>query len=41
MLSIALEIYSQQLGFRLGANERAEGVYTQYMTDGERVCNNA
>ena len=34
-------IYSQQLGFRRGANERAEGVYTQYTTSSERVCNKA
>jgi hypothetical protein len=34
-------IYLQQSGFRLGANERDEGVYTQYMTDDERGCNNA
>ena len=34
-------IYSQQLGFRLGANEQAEGVYMEYMTEGARVCNNA
>jgi phospholipid transport system transporter-binding protein len=33
--------YSSQLGFRLSAKERDEGVYTQYMTDDERVCNNA
>jgi pantoate--beta-alanine ligase len=35
------KLYSQQLGFRLGANERGEGVYDQYMTDDERVCNNS
>jgi hypothetical protein len=35
------QLYSKQLGFRLGANEREEGVYTQYMTDGEQVYNNA
>ncbi|MDP3559993.1 MAG: tRNA lysidine(34) synthetase TilS [Legionellaceae bacterium] len=36
-----LDIYSQQLDFRLGASEQAEGVYSQYMTDGERTGNNA
>jgi S-adenosylmethionine:tRNA ribosyltransferase-isomerase len=41
VLHLSKNIDSQQLGFRLGANERVEGVYTQYMTDGERVCNNA
>jgi uncharacterized protein (DUF2147 family) len=39
--NLGTHIYSKQLGFRLGANERAEGLYTQYMTDGEQVCNNA
>lgn len=34
-------LYSQQLGFQLDANERAEGMYTPYITDGERVCDNA
>jgi hypothetical protein len=38
---IAIKIYSKQLGLWLGANERDKGAYTQYMTDGERVCNNA
>ncbi|MDP3559278.1 MAG: DNA-processing protein DprA [Legionellaceae bacterium] len=33
--------YSQQLDFQLGASERAEGVYSQSMTDGERTGNNA
>ncbi|MDP3558976.1 MAG: hypothetical protein Q8R79_01315 [Legionellaceae bacterium] len=41
--------YSQKLdpvslygtSFRLGASERAEGVYSQSMTDGERTSNNA
>ena len=34
-------MYSQQLGFRQGASERVEEVYTQYMTDDERDCNTA
>jgi 2-polyprenylphenol 6-hydroxylase len=34
-------IYSKQLDFRQGANEPGEGIYTQYMTDAERVCNTA
>ena len=34
-------IYSQQLGFRQGASKRDKGVYTEYMTDGERACNTA
>ena len=38
---LGLEVYSQQLGFRRGANERVEGMYTEYTTEGERVCNNA
>jgi len=34
-------IYSQQLGFRRGGNKRVEGVYTEYMTDDERISNKA
>ena len=29
------------MGFQLGTNERTEGVYTKYMTEGKRICNNA
>ena len=34
-------LYSQQVGFRQGASKRDKGVSTEYMTDGERVCNTA
>jgi predicted dehydrogenase len=34
-------LYSQQLDFRQGANERAAGVYEVVNEDGERVCNKA
>ena len=39
--TITTYLYSQQLGSRLGANEQAEGAYTEYMAEGARVCNNA
>jgi NDP-sugar pyrophosphorylase family protein len=34
-------IYSQQLNFQRGANERAAGVYAFVNEDGKRVCNEA
>jgi ADP-heptose:LPS heptosyltransferase len=33
-------IYSQQLGFRCGASEEGEGVYTEYMTEADAARNN-
>ncbi|NNM58575.1 MAG: glycine--tRNA ligase subunit beta [Legionellales bacterium] len=35
------KVYSKRLDFGLGASERGEGVYVEYMTDAERACNNA
>jgi hypothetical protein len=35
----APELYSQQLGFRCGASEAGEGVYTEYMTQADAARN--
>lgn len=35
------KIYSEQLDFQSGTNERKEALYTQYMAEAKQVCNNA